>query len=40
MQLDGPTYIHPVLAKVMQMAQEVKDKGSENYLILMILTDG
>ncbi|CAK86273.1 unnamed protein product (macronuclear) [Paramecium tetraurelia] len=40
MQLDGPTYIHPVLAKAMEMAQEVKDKGSENYLILMILTDG
>ncbi|CAD8067375.1 unnamed protein product [Paramecium primaurelia] len=40
MQLDGPTYIHPVLSKVMEMAKEVKDKGSDNYLILMILSDG
>lgn len=40
MQLDGPTYIHPVIAKAMEMALENKNKGSENYLILMILTDG
>ncbi|CAD8081247.1 unnamed protein product [Paramecium sonneborni] len=40
LQLDGPTYIHPMISKSMQMAQEIKDKGSENYLILMILTDG
>lgn len=32
--------MHQVIAKAMEMAKEVKDKGSENYLILMILTDG
>ncbi|CAD8087146.1 unnamed protein product [Paramecium sonneborni] len=40
LQLDGPTYIHPVIQKAMEMAQEAKDQGSGNYLILMILTDG
>ncbi|CAD8151829.1 unnamed protein product [Paramecium octaurelia] len=40
MQLDGPTYIHPVIAKAMEMAVQSKLKGSQNYLILMILTDG
>ncbi|CAD8052802.1 unnamed protein product [Paramecium sonneborni] len=37
---DGPTYLHPILKNAMDMAQTCKNQGSENYLILMILTDG
>ncbi|CAD8209885.1 unnamed protein product [Paramecium octaurelia] len=40
LKFDGPTYLHPVLNKAMQMAQQRKNQGSEDYIVLLILTDG
>lgn len=40
MQFDGPTYLHPVISEAMKAAKENKDSGADNYLILLILTDG
>ncbi|CAD8192936.1 unnamed protein product [Paramecium pentaurelia] len=40
LHFDGPTYLHPTLQKAMEMAQKCKDQGSENYHVLLILTDG
>ncbi|KAM3138201.1 hypothetical protein pb186bvf_009664 [Paramecium bursaria] len=40
LSFDGPTYLHPVLQQAMQQAREIKDKKQDNYLILLILTDG
>ncbi|CAD8107449.1 unnamed protein product [Paramecium sonneborni] len=40
LQFDGPTYLHPILKKTMEMAQQSKNQGSQNYYVLLILTDG
>ncbi|CAD8198403.1 unnamed protein product [Paramecium octaurelia] len=40
LHFDGPTYLHPTIQKAMEMAQKCKDQGSENYHVLLILTDG
>ncbi|CAK94686.1 unnamed protein product (macronuclear) [Paramecium tetraurelia] len=40
LHFDGPTYLHPTLQKAMEMAKKCKNQGSENYHVLLILTDG
>lgn len=37
---DGPTYFTPLLNETMKLATKCRDQGSDNYFILLILTDG
>lgn len=37
---DGPTYFGPILKETMKIATACRDQGSDNYFILLILTDG
>jgi hypothetical protein len=37
---DGPTYFAPLLNETMKIAGQCKALGSDNYFILLILTDG
>ena len=37
---DGPTYFGPILNEMMKIAGQCRDIGSDNYFILLILTDG
>jgi hypothetical protein len=37
---DGPTYFAPLLNETMKIAGQCRDLGSDNYFILLILTDG
>ena len=39
-ELASPTYFEPILRQAMRIAKKNKDAGSEEYTILLILTDG
>ena len=39
-QFDGPTYFGPILNQIMKIAGQCRELCSDNYFILLILTDG
>ena len=39
-ELSGPTYFAPILSEVMKTCSHMKENEPDNYLVLLILTDG
>ena len=37
---DGPTYFNPIITEAMKISQVCRNMGTDNYFILLILTDG
>ncbi len=37
---DGPTYFNPIISEAMKISRMCRDMNTDNYFILLILTDG